>query len=401
MDSPDPSSPAPGGGLRTITLLGAGAACLAWPSLRADKPSAWFGHVSFAHWLVGATAPRCIVELGTHNGVSYAAFCNAVQRLGLPAQCHAVDTWQGDEHAGHYGEDVFEDVARFNAERFPAISTMHRCTFDAALPWFGDGSVDILHIDGLHTYEAVKHDFDTWLPKLSRRGVVLFHDTEIRHADFGVWQLWAELSSRYPAFNFLHSAGLGVLAVGSDVPGALAALCQEALTAKGTALRLEFEVASGAAHQNGVLAQQAAPTPPPLRNAALGQVAMQSSSFQNSPPTASGAVNGNKTGGYGFHTALELEPWWMVDLGSRQPVQQIVIYNRLDGICPARARTLSVLVSPDAETWTVLYRHDGTPFGGADGSPLRVRGNGVAARFVRLKLEDVQYLHLDEVEVFV
>ena len=41
-------------------------------------PSAWYGHVPFAHWLVAAARPRLVVELGTHHGVSYAAFCEAV-----------------------------------------------------------------------------------------------------------------------------------------------------------------------------------------------------------------------------------------------------------------------------------------------------------------------------------
>ena len=126
---------------------------------------------------------------------------------------------------------------------------------------------------------------------------------------------------------------------------------------------------------------------------------MQSSSFQGSDPQ--GAVNGHKTGMYGFHTELERDPWWMLDLGTLQPVREIVVYNRLDGICKIRSRNLAILVSGDGERWTTLYTHDGSAFGGADGFPLHVPYSGPALRFVRIKLNDYQFLHLDEVEVFV
>ena len=48
-----------------------------------------------------------------------------------------------------------------------------RCTFAEALQHFPDGSVDLLHIDGRHFYEDVKEDYESWLPKLSDRAVVL------------------------------------------------------------------------------------------------------------------------------------------------------------------------------------------------------------------------------------
>ena len=176
--------------------------------------SAWTPHVPFALWLVEALRPASIVELGTHTGVSYFAFCQAVQHLGLNARCRAVDTWLGDEHSGYYDESIYEDVRAFNDARYSRFSDLLRMSFDEAASRVPDGSVDLLHIDGCHTYEAAKHDFETWAPRLSPRAVVLLHDTNVRERGFGVFRLWNELRKQYPHFEFLHGSGLGVLAMG-------------------------------------------------------------------------------------------------------------------------------------------------------------------------------------------
>src|ERR1700733_7159073 len=76
---------------------------------RHDVPSAWTGHVPFAMFLVDLAKPRLLVELGTHFGMSYCAFCQAVKELRLPTKCFAVDTWTGDAHANFYTDEVFED----------------------------------------------------------------------------------------------------------------------------------------------------------------------------------------------------------------------------------------------------------------------------------------------------
>ena len=178
--------------------------------------SAWIGHIPFAFWLIEELRPGLVIELGTHSGISYFVMCQAVQFNSLDTKCYAVDTWLGDEHSGLYPEAIFQDVYSYNKEQYASFSNLMRMPFDDALQYFSDGSIDLLHIDGMHSYDAVKHDFDNWLPKVSPRGVIIMHDISVRELGFGVWRLWEELKQRYQSFEFSHSSGLGVLFVGAE-----------------------------------------------------------------------------------------------------------------------------------------------------------------------------------------
>jgi hypothetical protein len=183
------------------------------------KKSGWTEHVPLAMLLIEILQPRLLVELGTQRAVSYFAFCHAIEQLKLATRCYAVDTWVGDAHAGNYKETVYQEVVQQH-RRYASFSSLLRMKFDEALPMIPDGSVDLLHIDGLHFYDAVKKDYESWLPKLSDRGVVLFHDTVEMGRGFGVHQLWSEVSSKFPSFNMEHGHGLGILAVGQQPPPA-------------------------------------------------------------------------------------------------------------------------------------------------------------------------------------
>jgi hypothetical protein len=182
------------------------------------ESSWWMEHIPFAFLLMDLARPRTVVELGTESGVSYCAFCQGIAKLHLQARCHAIDTWQGDAHAGHYSAKTLEMLRSYHDPRYGSFSELVQSTFDAAVGRFADGSIDVLHIDGLHTLEAVRHDYQTWRPKLSDAGIVLFHDTTVTQDDFGVYQLWAELEKQFPSFEFKHGNGLGVLGVGRNLP---------------------------------------------------------------------------------------------------------------------------------------------------------------------------------------
>jgi hypothetical protein len=197
--------------------LDVGTVVFGWPDRLTDI-SSWHGHIPFGYWCIDALRPHAVVELGTHKGDSYCSLCEAVVRLSLSTLCYAVDTWEGDHEAGWYSGEVLEDLRAYHDPRYARFSRLVQATFDEALAHFPDGAIDLLHVDGLHTYEAVRHDFETWLPKLSSSAVVLFHDINVREKDFAAWRYWLEISARYPHFTFHHSHGLGVLIVGAEAP---------------------------------------------------------------------------------------------------------------------------------------------------------------------------------------
>ncbi len=194
------------------------------PSIRSFRPlhtpfSTWAHHQPFGYDLAAALRPRLLVELGTQGGLSYFTFCQAMKEQGVDGLAYAVDTWQGDEHTKAYDDEVYQSVAKHN-RHYNGFSYLMRMLFQDALRHFTDGTIDLLHIDGLHTYEAVSEDFRLWGPKVRPGGIVLFHDIRARLLDFGAWRFWDELEREHETFAFNHGFGLGVLRMpGGDRAG--------------------------------------------------------------------------------------------------------------------------------------------------------------------------------------
>jgi hypothetical protein len=171
--------------------------------------SAWTGHRTFAEWLVWNTFPETIVELGVDYGYSTFVFANALK--GTSGTIYGIDLFMGDVHTGY--RNTYENVKKNIADHSVTNLELVVGDFDS-ISKLWKTPIDILHIDGLHTYEAVKNDFTNWSPFVKEDGIVLFHDIAVQ--SFGVKEFFKELTGGYKLF-FLHSAGLGIFTRNKDL----------------------------------------------------------------------------------------------------------------------------------------------------------------------------------------
>jgi hypothetical protein len=165
--------------------------------------SAWKGHGLLAMKLVESFNPKVIVDLGVDYGFS--TFCLGYPKIG---KVYGIDWFLGDDHAGlretySLVKLLHEDLEK---EFGPLDIKFIKSDFaEAAKTW--NKKIDILHIDGFHSYEAVKTDYENWVGFCNKDALILFHDVESFPETVG--KFFNELSG-YKLIN-PGSAGLGIL----------------------------------------------------------------------------------------------------------------------------------------------------------------------------------------------
>lgn len=163
-----------------------------------NTPSAWLGHRDFAIWLVKELKPQVTVDLGVDYG--HSTFIFGAPDIG---KVYGIDCFSGDVHAGF--RNTYEYVNNIkNLHNFDNTTFIQGYFDKVAETW--TQKIDILHIDGLHTYDAVKYDYLTWCKFLKINSVILFHDVESFKDSVG------KFFNELPLYKcqFDHSAGLGV-----------------------------------------------------------------------------------------------------------------------------------------------------------------------------------------------
>ncbi len=145
----------------------------------------WFGHEEgeflYRH-AKKCTGKGVILEIGSWKGRSTIWLANAARETGVP-QVYAVDPHTGSpEHHEKYGEVYTFDIFKENIKTAGVedmVTPIRKTSADAAADWDGT-PIEFLWIDGDHSYEMAKLDFDLWSPYLVEGGIVAFHDTDRR-----------------------------------------------------------------------------------------------------------------------------------------------------------------------------------------------------------------------------
>ena len=165
--------------------------------------SAWSGHRIFAEFLVKQLNPNIIVELGVDYGFSTFVFGNALQNTN--GIIYGVDLFDGDIHTGFRNtyDSVIHNIGIHKLNNIKIIKSEFG---ELSKSW--NKQIDILHIDGLHTYDAVKTDFENWSKFLKNDGIILFHDV-ISFPEIG--KFFSDIDNEWHKLYFTHSAGLGII----------------------------------------------------------------------------------------------------------------------------------------------------------------------------------------------
>jgi cephalosporin hydroxylase len=125
-----------------------------------------------------AANSKAIVEIGAAFGASACMFLASMPEDGWLTSIDAFVTspsgWSATPEACRRTVDHTLTVARLPL-RVAAWNLLHARSEDVVKTWMAD--VDMLFVDGDHSYEACRFDVDNWGKFVRRGGVMLIHDS--------------------------------------------------------------------------------------------------------------------------------------------------------------------------------------------------------------------------------
>jgi predicted O-methyltransferase YrrM len=133
--------------------------------------SAWL-----LYGLARSIRPRVCVEIGSAQGKSACYLGTALRENGF-GKLYAIDPHTATDWNDEGSIDTY-NIMKDNIRKFgldDSIEIIRETSDEAAKRW--DRPIDLLFIDGDHSYEGVRRDWETFSRFLTEFGVTVFHDT--------------------------------------------------------------------------------------------------------------------------------------------------------------------------------------------------------------------------------
>ena len=164
-------------GLRTIRDISPSGN--AWRHIQAERISFMSGLGDSSNLLYGivrSMKPSVCLEIGSARGRSTCYIAMALKENGR-GTLYAVDPHTETEWNDHSSRDTYE-ILQQNLETLDLsaqVQVLREFSEEVARSW--ESPIDLLFIDGDHSYEGVKRDWELFVRHLSPFGVAIFHDT--------------------------------------------------------------------------------------------------------------------------------------------------------------------------------------------------------------------------------
>lgn len=117
---------------------------------------------------VGERRPRTVLEIGTANGGTFYTWCRGVDSVERAISVNL----PGDLTPPRFLDRALPDVET----HFVRGDSHTDAVYEAVVRLLDGDTVDFLFIDGDHSFEGVRRDFERYAPLLSEDGLVAFHD---------------------------------------------------------------------------------------------------------------------------------------------------------------------------------------------------------------------------------
>jgi predicted O-methyltransferase YrrM len=159
--------------------------------------------------------PHAVLEIGTHRGGTLYLWT----RLARPDAILVSIDLPGGKFGGGYSPfriPIYRRFARASQKLYLLRADSHASrTLAETKRLLAGQPIDFLFIDGDHSYEGVKKDWEMYSPLVSPGGLVVFHDVAGNYGETQVKAFWDRLKANYSYKEYIaqpgRQYGIGVL----------------------------------------------------------------------------------------------------------------------------------------------------------------------------------------------